>query len=170
MKKMVPFLLAATLAVPTLALAQQGPDGGGATSETCLHRGGHGHGGGRGHGDPRAHAERRARMIVAILGLDAARAAQVQSILAESATEGEALRAAPRSDAVRERMRAIHDRATARIDAILTPAERTTMARVRAVHEEQRREHREHRGQRGQRGRGGETAPPARGGVDPRGI
>ena len=141
MKKLAPYLLAAALAAPVFGAGlsrvnAQPPSGGDARA--CDHggegpRGGH-HGRGRhGNRDLAGHAEHRARMLTAILDLDAHQSSEVRRILGRAATEAQALMAQPRTDATRTSMHAIHERAKTEIDALLTPAQRATMDRMEAV-------------------------------------
>lgn len=141
MKKLVPYLLAAALAAPVFGAGlsrvnAQPPSGGDAAQ--CDHGGGGPRGGHHGRGrhanrDLAGHAEHRARMLTAILDLDAHQASEVRRILNRAATEAEALMQEPRSDATRTSMHAIHERAKNEIDALLTPAQRATMDRMEAV-------------------------------------
>jgi Spy/CpxP family protein refolding chaperone len=143
MKKFFPYLVAAAIAAPFVAAgamaqpnaptAQQGPRG---------ERGHHG----RGHGDPSQHAEHRARMLTAILDLDAHQSQEVRRILARAATEMQALMSRPRGEERHTAMRALHDRTKTEIDALLTPAQRATMDRMEAARREG------HGGREGHRG------------------
>lgn len=149
MKKL---FLALALAAPLtagIAFAQPPRDGG--PPEAFGRRGHHGH-----HRDPAAHAEHRARMLTAILDLDAHQSSEVHRILLRTATEMQTLMRGERNDQTRASMRALHDRAKAEIDALLNPTQRATMDRMEAA--------REQRGARGRRGGGGRgQAPRAQG-------
>ena len=94
------------------------------------------------------------------LHLDANQVAQVRQAMEQARSEHQALRDQPRSEERRAQHRAIMERTTQRIDAVLTPEQRASFERMRAQHRE-RMERRE--GRRQQR-------MERRGGVDPRGI
>jgi hypothetical protein len=154
MKKLVPYLAAAAIAAASIPAAAQdaGPAQRGERGGDCRHH----HGRGRGHhGDPARHAEHRARMLTAILGLDAQQEARVRAILAEAAAQHQAIRGEGRSEATRERMHALREEVEQRIEAVLTAPQRETMARIRAERERFRSERRERHEAHG---------------VDPRGI
>lgn len=156
-------VLAAALALPLFASAApasaQSVDAGApaARGERC--GGEHGR---RGHGDPAARGERRLQRMRQALSLDDAQVARIRAIFEESRGQRGALREMPREErrAAFEAMRAETGR---RIDAVLTPTQRATLAQLRA----QREEHRGQRG-RGMGPRGGQDR--FQGGVDSRGI
>ena len=148
--------LSLALGPVALAAAQDGgvaavqPGGRGHGHHGGRHRGGHGRGM---RGDPAQRAEHRARMLTAILDLDARQQAQVRAILTQSATEAQALHAqlraagGPPSEEARAAMEAHRQRTEQRIDAVLSASQRATIARVRAVREQDMQERRARREQ-----------------------
>ncbi len=164
-KTLTSMLVIAALSLTTgLALAQDAGTDRGAARGDCP---GH-HGRGRGHGPMSAEGmERRIAHMTERLSLDAHQVTLVREILTAARTEGEALRAAERSPERRAQFQALHARVEAQIDAILTDAQRTTLAAMRAERHERMEARRARRGERGEGargegargGRGGRTAP-----------
>ena len=156
--------LAAALALPLfasagLASAQSADAGAPAAEERC--GGEHGR---RGHGDPAARGERRLQHMQQALSLDDAQVAQIRTIFQESRGQRGALRELSREER-HAAFAAMRAETVRRIDAVLTPAQRATLAQLRA----QRGEERGERG-RGMGRRGGAGHDRFQGGIDSRGI
>ena len=141
MKKLIPFLVAAALAMPVFgaaahhAFAQDGGTGPGCAGH---HEGGgrghHGHGGRGGrHGNPAEHVEERARMMTAMLDLDARQQTEVRRILTAEAAQMQTLMQQGRSEATHTAMRALHEQTKQSISVLLNPTQRATMERVEAA-------------------------------------
>lgn len=160
-KTLTSMLVIAALSLTAgLAFAQDaGTERGADRSAEC--RGRHGRHGS--HGPMSAEGmERRIAHMTERLSLDAHQVTLVREILTAARTEGEALRAAERSPERRAQFQALHQRVEAQIDAILTDAQRTTLATMRAARHERMEARRARRGERGEgeprgerRGRGG---------------
>lgn len=128
-------LASALLFAPALAGAQPRPDGG---AQVGPHDRGQGHGPGRGFG----HRGHKLRQLAQRLGLSEAQQTQIRQILIEQRDRARAMRqstpdGSPERRAARERMRAETER---RIDAVLTPAQRTQARQLRREHDQRRRE------------------------------
>lgn len=163
-KTLTSMLVIAALSLTAgLAFAQ---DAGGDRSAECRGR----HGRGHGHGPMSAEGmERRITHMTERLSLDAHQVTLVREIFTAARTEGEALRAAERSPERRAQFQALHQRVEAQIDAILTDAQRTTLAAMRASRHERMEARRARRGERGEGAREG-GARRGRGAESSRGI
>ena len=139
------FLIAALAAAPLFTATSAQAQAGG--PRHGMHHGGPA---GRGGHDGRG---RRLEMLTAILGLDAQQQASIRQIVQGNEPRRQQIRQLPDAAARHAAIRALHEETHAAIQALLTPDQRSTLARVEAA----RRAH--HEGGRRGPGPSGPGAP-----------